>query len=102
MRPADVPPEAGAVPINERPSAASFVTCPLCHTADAIVTDAALSAGGEWCCVSCSAQWDSARIARVAAYRAWVGAHRPSSLGVSDDGSLERTNPFRAGIIDGR
>jgi hypothetical protein len=65
--------------VNERLPADSFVTCPLCHTG-AILTEVALSAGGAWCCVTCGAHWDSARVSTVTAYRAWVAEHRPASV----------------------
>ena len=62
---------------GERTPLPLHATCPLCHTADAMLTEAALAAGGEWSCATCSAHWDAARIAKVTAYHAWVREHRP-------------------------
>jgi len=52
--------------------ASPHVTCPLCHTADPVLTDDMLAAGAEWCCRTCSAHWDTRTVATVAAYQAWA------------------------------
>lgn len=52
-----------------------YATCPLCHTPDAALTEEALAAGAEWCCATCAAQWDTVRLSKVAAYRAWAVEH---------------------------
>lgn len=52
-----------------------YATCPLCHTPDAVLTEQALAAGGDWCCATCAALWDTVRLSKVAAYRAWVVEH---------------------------
>jgi hypothetical protein len=48
-----------------------FATCPLCHTADATMTSAAVAAGADWHCVRCGQRWDAGRLAAVAACAVW-------------------------------
>jgi hypothetical protein len=48
-----------------------LATCPLCHTADATLTNASLAAGADWRCGRCGQMWDQKRLATVAAYAAW-------------------------------
>jgi hypothetical protein len=64
---------------SERTALPPHATCPLCHTADAVLTEAALTAGGEWRCLTCSAHWDAVRMAKVAAYRGWLREHLPTA-----------------------
>jgi hypothetical protein len=47
-----------------------FATCPLCHTPDQVVTNEAVSRGGDWTCSRCSHPWDRMRLANAAAYSA--------------------------------
>lgn len=49
---------------------AGFATCPLCHTADTVVTNQALRGGADWTCSRCSHPWDQIRLANAAAYAA--------------------------------
>jgi hypothetical protein len=69
----------GVTPPDLRLSGGPYVSCPLCHTTHVALTEAALAAGGGWCCAICSAQWDAVRVGKVAAYRAWVREHGPAS-----------------------
>ena len=48
-----------------------MATCPGCHTVDATVTAAAVTAGEGWRCTQCTQHWDASRLAAVAAYAAW-------------------------------
>jgi hypothetical protein len=48
------------------------MTCPLCHTVAAGVTDAGLSAGTGWRCATCDQRWDAARLTAVAGYAQFV------------------------------
>jgi hypothetical protein len=50
---------------------AGFAACPLCHTADATLTSAAVAAGADWHCVRCGQRWDAVRLAAVAACAVW-------------------------------
>jgi ubiquitin C-terminal hydrolase len=50
------------------------VTCPLCHTSHAWLTQEALQTGESWRCVRCAQQWDNRRLVAVAAYADWVAA----------------------------
>jgi predicted Zn finger-like uncharacterized protein len=60
----------------QTPSDESRVTtCPLCHTTHGALTQEALGAGGEWRCARCGQEWDSRRLATVAAYAAWSAQH---------------------------
>jgi hypothetical protein len=59
------------VPLDDEPSVWQFATCPMCHTT-ASLTQSAVEAGDSWRCVRCGQQWDTARLAAVAAYGAWV------------------------------
>lgn len=54
------------------PEADGLATCPLCHTADPTMTNAAIGAGSQWQCARCGQLWDSARLRTVAAYAVWV------------------------------
>jgi len=66
-----VPPLVPSVPtIALEP--VGFATCPLCHTADPTMTNAAIGAGSQWQCARCGQLWDSARLRTVAAYAVWV------------------------------
>jgi ribosomal protein L37AE/L43A len=49
--------------------------CPLCHTPEPTVNQAALDAGGRWTCRRCSQAWDGSRLATVAAYAVWAAEH---------------------------
>ena len=53
----------------------AFVTCPLCHTADASLTERALGAGGNWQCTTCHQNWTASRLATSAAYAVWAAEH---------------------------
>jgi transcription elongation factor Elf1 len=52
--------------------AKGFATCPLCHTADSIVTNVAVSGGGEWHCAKCGQSWDARRLEAVGNYEVWL------------------------------
>jgi transcription elongation factor Elf1 len=52
-------------PVAETPLAA---TCPLCHTADLLITADALAAGATWACTTCGQRWSAARLETAAAY----------------------------------
>lgn len=47
-----------------------FATCPLCHTADTVITNQAVSGGADWKCSRCGQLWDRTRLINVAAYSA--------------------------------
>ena len=53
----------------------TLVTCPLCHTADARLTEKALAAGGDWRCRTCGQNWTAGRLATSAAYAVWAAAY---------------------------
>jgi len=48
-----------------------MATCPGCHTVDADVTAAAVSADAVWRGAQCRQHWDAKRLAAVAAYATW-------------------------------
>ena len=55
------------------PARVGYVTCPLCHTADATMTnDAIHDAGANWQCARCGQRWDAIRLATAAAYAVWL------------------------------
>lgn len=56
-------------------SALRVAVCPLCHTPEPTVNQAALDAGGGWTCRRCSQAWDGSRLATVAAYAVWAAEH---------------------------
>jgi hypothetical protein len=64
-----------------------FATCPLCHTADPVVTRDAVSRGGDWICSRCSHPWDRIRLANAAAYSASLSS-RARPAGVTPIGPL--------------
>jgi hypothetical protein len=53
--------------------------CPLCHTPEPRMTDAALRAGGSWRCSVCDQMWSAQRLATVAAYAAFAKRHDGAS-----------------------
>ena len=53
--------------------------CPLCHTPEPRMTDAALRAGGSWRCSVCDQQWSAQRLATAAAYAAFAVRHDAAS-----------------------
>jgi hypothetical protein len=53
-------------PIAVAPAVAA--TCPLCHTADPLMTADAVAAGATWACTTCGQRWSAARLETVAAY----------------------------------
>ena len=59
--------------------AVSAAICPLCHTPDLRMTDAALRAGGSWRCSVCDQMWSAERLATVAAYVAFAAHHDAAS-----------------------
>jgi hypothetical protein len=65
--------------LEVEPDVSPYVSCPLCHTTHAALTDAAMEAGSYWQCVRCGQQWDPARLTAVAAYGAWVLEHDDSA-----------------------
>jgi hypothetical protein len=69
---------AGAAALTQPDAAPSLATCPLCHTPDPLLTEAALAGGADWSCATCRADWSAARVATVIAYRAWLAEHRPA------------------------
>ena len=62
-------------PSPSEPSAPQVVTCPMCHTAHASLTCAALDAGAGWRCSKCGQRWDAERLLIVSGYEAWVREH---------------------------
>lgn len=52
-------------------TASEKVKCPLCHTENAGLSMTAVGGGATWRCARCTQQWDSRRLATVAAYRRW-------------------------------
>lgn len=61
-------------PDDGRPGAVP-VTCPMCHTISPLPEGDAI-AGGDWQCARCGQRWDTARLATVAAYAAWLARLR--------------------------
>ena len=61
------------------PALTGFATCPSCHTADATMTNAAVSGGADWSCGRCGQKWDALRLATAAAYGVWLSGHTNSS-----------------------
>jgi transposase-like protein len=59
--------------------AAGAAVCPLCHTPELRMTDAALRAGGSWRCSVCDQMWSAQRLATVAAYVAFAARHDATS-----------------------
>jgi hypothetical protein len=59
-------------PIAVTPAVAA--TCPLCHTADPLISADALAAGATWSCATCGQRWSAARLATVAAYARYAAA----------------------------
>lgn len=53
----------------------ALVICPLCHTADARLTEKALAAGGDWRCRTCGQNWTAGRLATSAAYAVWAATY---------------------------
>ena len=49
-------------------------TCPLCHTADLLITADALAAGATWSCTTCGQRWSAARLETVAAYARYAAS----------------------------
>jgi hypothetical protein len=45
--------------------------CPLCHTADPVVTLRDLEQGADWRCGTCHQLWNARRLETVAAYARW-------------------------------
>ena len=62
------------------PALVVFATCPSCHTADATMTNVAVSGGADWLCGRCGQRWDAIRLATVAAYDVWLSEHTNSSV----------------------
>lgn len=56
-------------------NALRVMVCPLCHTAEPTVNQAAIDAGGDWKCRRCGQAWDGSRLATVAAYAVSVAEH---------------------------
>lgn len=52
------------------PSVEGHATCPLCHTTNMALSNAAVAAGEGWRCARCCQQWTARRLATVAAYAA--------------------------------
>jgi hypothetical protein len=50
-------------------------TCPLCHTACALMSGGARETPENWRCVTCGQRWDARRLATVAAYASWALEH---------------------------
>ena len=63
---------AAAVLQDDAQDVLRSAVCPMCHTS-ANVAQSAIDAGGDWRCVRCGQHWDTARLAAVGAYAAWVG-----------------------------
>ena len=60
-----------------------FATCPLCHTADTVVTNQAVSEGADWKCSRCSHPWDRIRLANASAYSASLSLRAASAAGTA-------------------
>lgn len=69
---APLPEAASVVERDAVPDGARLVSCPLCGTTDLSLTHEALEAGGSWRCARCRQNWHAGRLARVAAYAAWI------------------------------
>jgi hypothetical protein len=61
------------------PDMSESAECPLCHAGYPSMTAEAIRAGGEWRCTTCGQDWDSVRLATVAAYAAWVAEREITS-----------------------
>lgn len=70
----DTPATTTGVDVFES-NALRAMVCPLCHTAEPTVNQAAIDAGGRWTCRRCSQTWDGSRLATVAAYATWAAEH---------------------------
>ena len=66
---------AAIAPLEAPQDTSRLVTCPLCHTRHAWLTQEALQTGEGWRCVRCRQDWDAGRLATVATYAAWVAEH---------------------------
>jgi ribosomal protein L37AE/L43A len=52
------------------------MVCPLCHTPEPTVNQAAIDAGGGWTCRRCSQPCDRLRLETIAVYAtAWAAEH---------------------------
>jgi hypothetical protein len=60
------------------PEVVGFATCPLCHTSAPTLRSSA-PGGDDWLCSRCGQQWDTTRLATVAAYVAWLSERAGSS-----------------------
>jgi hypothetical protein len=58
--------------MNNLPMEAAI--CLSCHTADATMTNDAVSRGGYWKCARCGQTWSAVRLATAAAYERWAVA----------------------------
>jgi hypothetical protein len=59
---------------TQSPIASALVelaACPLCHSEDPTLTNAAVIGGAGWRCARCGQSWDALRLATAAAYAAW-------------------------------
>ena len=54
------------------PDPQGFATCPTCHTADAAMTNDAISKGADWNCTRCGQLWNARRLATAGSYAAWA------------------------------
>ena len=54
------------------PASLAFAVCPMCTTADAEMTNEAVTQGGSWKCVRCGHAWSAIRLGTAAAYTDWV------------------------------
>jgi ribosomal protein L37AE/L43A len=70
----EVPATTTAVPALAS-NALRLMVCPLCHTVEPTVNQAAIDAGGGWTCRRCSQAWDGSRLATVATYATWAAEH---------------------------
>ena len=61
--------------LSTNPPEAAYAMCPSCHTADPTMTNGAVTGGADWHCGRCGQRWDTARLATVAAYAAWLSKH---------------------------
>lgn len=52
------------------PEGAPMATCPLCHTVESTISNAALAGGASWRCGRCGQRWDAERLDTAAAYAA--------------------------------
>ena len=70
--------ETPVTPVGATTSASNalrVMVCPLCHTPEPTVNQAAVDAGGGWTCRRCGQSWDGSRLATVAAYAVWAAEH---------------------------